>query len=56
MFLIRKKFGTLLREEWQGNGYLHALVEIPGGLEADFYTQLNAVCHGEVEATVLNVK
>ena len=53
---VLKKFGPLLREEWQNNGYLHAVVEIPGGLETDFYEQLNAVCHGEVEVSVLKAK
>ncbi|MBI2657029.1 ribosome assembly factor SBDS, partial [Candidatus Woesearchaeota archaeon] len=28
-----KSFGTILREEWQTNGYWVAVVEIPGGME-----------------------
>ncbi len=55
-YAVLKKFGPLLREEWQNNGYLHAVIEIPGGLETDFYEQINAVCHGEVEVSVLRTK
>jgi len=53
---VLKKFGPILKEEWQNNGYLHAVVEIPGGLETDFYEQLNAMCHGNVEINILKTK
>jgi len=51
-----KQFGTMLREEWQTNGYWVAVVEIPGGLESDFYDKLNKICHGNVESKVLKTK
>ena len=53
---IVKSFGKLLRDQWQRDGSWVAVVEIPGGLEEDFYSKLNALCHGEVETKVLNVK
>ena len=31
-----KAFGTILKEEWQSNGYWLAVVELPGGMESDF--------------------
>jgi ribosome maturation protein SDO1 len=55
-YSVLKKFGPMLREEWLNTGYLHAVIEIPGGLETDFYEQINAVCHGNVEVTVLRTK
>jgi ribosome maturation protein SDO1 len=55
-YSVLKKFGPMLREEWLNSGYLHAVVEIPGGMETDFYEQLNKVCHGDVEVTVLRTK
>ena len=55
-YSVLKKFGPLMKEEWLNSGYLHAVVEIPGGLETDFYEQINAVCHGDVEVTVLRTK
>ncbi len=51
-----KIFGTILREEWQANGYWVAVVEIPGGMETDFYDKLNNICHGNVESKVLKIK
>ena len=51
-----KKYGTILREEWQNNGYWVAVVEMPGGMESEFYEKINSVCHGEAEAKVLKTK
>ena len=51
-----KSFATILREEWQGNGYWVAVVELPGGMENDFYDKLNKICHGNVESKVLKIK
>ena len=51
-----KAFGTILREEWQSNGYWVGVVEMPGGMESDFYDKLNKICHGNVESKVLKTK
>ncbi len=51
-----KQFGTILREEWQATGHWIAVVELPGGLESDFYDKLNKICHGNVESKVVKVK
>ena len=51
-----KSFGTLLREEWQSNGFWVAVVELPGGMENDFYDKLNKICHGNLESKVLKIK
>ena len=51
-----KSFGTILREEWQNNGYWVCVVEIPGGMESDLYDKLNKICHGNVESKVLKIK
>lgn len=51
-----KMFGTIIREEWQTNGYWVAVVELPGGMESDLYDKLNKICHGQVESKVLKVK
>lgn len=51
-----KSFGTILREEWQTNGYWVAVVELPGGMENDLYDKLNKICHGNVESKVLKTK
>jgi ribosome maturation protein SDO1 len=51
-----KKYSKILREEWQNNGYWIAVVEMPGGLEEEFYEKVNSICHGEVEAKVLKTR
>src|SRR3989338_1066852 len=55
-YAIVKSFGTILREEWQTNGYWVAVVEMPGGMENDFYYKLNKICHGLVESKVLKTR
>jgi len=51
-----KAFGTILREEWQTNGYWIGVVELPGGMENELYDKLNNICHGNVESKVLKIK
>jgi len=53
---ILNSFGKKKREDWQTDGSLVVVIEMPGGLEEDFHNKLNALCHGEVETKVLNVK
>ena len=55
-YSIVKNYGTILREEWQNNGYWVGVVEMPGGMETEFYEKINSVCHGEVEAKVLKAR
>lgn len=55
-YAIVKSFGTILREEWQSNGYWISVVEMPGGMENDLYDKLNRICHGNLESKVLRIK
>lgn len=56
VYPIVKKYSTILKEQWLNNGYYTAVVEMPGGLEEEFYEKLNNICHGEVESKVLKTK
>ena len=51
-----KTYGIILRDEWRNNGYYVAVIEMPGGLEEEFYEKLNSICHGEAEVKVLKTK
>ena len=51
-----KSFGKVMKEDWLNDGSLKVVVEIPGGLEEDFYSKLSALCHGDMEAEVIQVK
>ena len=55
-YSVLNSFGKKLREDWQSDGSLMAVVEIPGGLEEDFHNKLNELCHGDVETKILSVK
>jgi len=53
---IIKNFGKILRENWENDGSWHGTVEIPGGLELEFYDKLNSLTHGGVQAKLLSTK
>ncbi len=50
------QFGKKIREDWQTDGSLVVVLEMPGGLEEDFHSKLNALCHGNVETKILKVR
>lgn len=49
-------FGKKISEEWQNDGSLIAVLEMPAGLEEDFHKRINDICHGDVETKVLKIK
>jgi ribosome maturation protein SDO1 len=55
-YTILKQYGKLLKDEWQNDGSLVAVVEIPAGIQEEFFDKLNSLAHGEVESKILNVK
>ena len=56
IYNVLNNFGKKTKEDWLSNGSLSVVIEIPGGLEEDFYDKLNEVCHGNVESKVLSIK
>lgn len=53
---ILKNFGKLLRDEWQNDGSLIAVVEIAAGVQEEFFDELNKLSRGEVETKILKKK
>jgi len=51
-FGILKEF-HVTQEEWQGNGSLIAVVEMPAGMQADFYNRINKATAGTVETRIV---
>lgn len=47
------EFGKLKKEKWQDNGSWVATVEIPAGLQGDFYNLLNGLTKGEAETKIV---
>lgn len=48
-----KEFGKIRKEEWQKDGSYIAVLEIPGGVEEEFYQRINALTKGEAETKLL---
>ena len=48
-----KGFGTITKEEWQADGSLVALVEMPAGLYSSFIDRLGKLTQGTVQTKVL---
>ncbi len=51
-----RSYGTVLQEEWQNNGSLVVIVEIPAGLQIEFIDKLNALTKGDIELKVIGSK
>lgn len=48
-----KGFGVLRSEEWQKDGSWVGVIEMPAGLQTEFYDELNRRTHGNVETKLL---
>ena len=49
-----KQYASLKKEQWQPDGSWVGEVELPGGLEADFYDLINGLTQGKAHATVIS--
>jgi len=48
-----KSFGTIVREEYKSNGSWVGTIELPAGLQTDFYNKLNTKTKGNVETRIV---
>jgi len=55
-FSLLSSFGKILKQEWQKDGSLVAVIEMPGGLEEDFHNKINSLTHGNAETKLLKTK
>ncbi len=55
-FSTLKQYGTLLKDVWQNDGSLLALIELPAGLQTELFDRLNSLTHGEVESKIIKIK
>lgn len=44
---------TIQKEEWQKDGSLIAIVEMPAGMQGEFYDKINKLTSGKVETKIL---
>lgn len=52
-YRILKQLGTLKKDEWQNDGSLVAVVNLPAGLSEEFENELNKLTKGEMEMKVI---
>jgi ribosome maturation protein SDO1 len=50
---VVRTLGDLLKEEWQKDGSLVVVLEMPAGTQTEVYDRLNSVTHGKVETKLL---
>jgi ribosome maturation protein SDO1 len=48
-----KSFGSILKEEWSPTGAWIGVVEMPAGMQTDFFERLNAKTKGNAETKIL---
>lgn len=51
---LLKSFGKIHKERWEADGSWTGQIEIPGGLETEFYDKLNKLTHGHAQAVIIN--
>lgn len=51
---LARGFAKILKQDWKNDGSVRAVVEVPGGLEPDFYDRLNSFTHGSADAKALD--
>jgi ribosome maturation protein SDO1 len=49
-----RSFGKVLKEEWTKGGEWLCLVEIPAGLQLDFFDMINGRTHGQADTKLIN--
>ena len=49
-------YGELKKEEWQKDGSWIGLIEIPTGMEQDFYSELGKLTQGQLETRIVERK
>ncbi|MFH1915737.1 MAG: ribosome assembly factor SBDS [Nanoarchaeota archaeon] len=53
MYGTVKSFGRIIKEDWLNDGSWRVVVEIPAGLQTDFYEDLNGKTHGNCETKLI---
>ncbi|MBU1246059.1 MAG: ribosome assembly factor SBDS [Nanoarchaeota archaeon] len=53
-FQIIKKYSKIMKEDWQTDGSLLVLIEIPAGMQNELFDKLNDLTHGQVESKIIS--
>ena len=50
---LLKNFGIVTKDEWQSDGSLIAVIELPAGMQQDFMDEINKFTKGEAEVKII---
>lgn len=53
LYPIVKSAGTLKKDSWQNDGSYIAVIELPVGMQEEFYNKLNSLTHGKAETKII---
>ncbi len=53
---IVKKYGQILKEDWQDDGSWVSVIEIPGGVRDQLFNKLNKLTKGELESKIVSTR
>ena len=48
-YRILKNYGTMKKDEWQNDGSLVAIIDLPAGMSEEFENELNSLTKGDLE-------
>lgn len=51
-----KEYGKVIRDDWQNDGSLMVILEMPAGVQPDFEDKINKMTHGEIEINIIKKK
>jgi len=55
-YRILKNYGTMKKDEWQNDGSLIAVIDLPAGMSEEFENEINKLTKGESEIKIINKK
>ena len=51
---VIRSMGTIIKENWGTDGSWDAIIEIPGGMQEEFFDKLNSVTKGTADTKMIN--
>ncbi len=52
-YSLLKQYAKITKDEWQDDGSLIAVIEIPAGMQQELFDELNKLTHGDIESKIL---
>lgn len=53
MYSLVNSFGDIKSDKWESDGSWNVIIEIPAGLQNEFFDKLNSAAHGEIHTKII---